>query len=62
MSSDQKHEVELVPRRPAREQVVGFSVDYTIHLSDAYLESDKATRTERTQEMLAIMGPSVLSG
>lgn len=43
-------------------QVVGFSVDYTIHLSDSYLESEKAKRTDRTREMLATMAPSVLSG
>ncbi|CAM9932592.1 unnamed protein product, partial [Sphacelaria rigidula] len=42
--------------------VVGFSVDYTLHLSDSYLESTKKTRGERTRDMLATMGPAVLSG
>lgn len=42
--------------------VVGFSVDYTLHLSDSYLESNKKTRGERTRDMLTTMGPSVLSG
>ncbi|CAM9739116.1 unnamed protein product, partial [Choristocarpus tenellus] len=43
-------------------QVVGFSVDYTIHLSDAYLGSQEKTREARTKKMLEIMGISVLSG
>lgn len=45
-----------------REQVVGFSVDYTVHLSDAYLESESAKRADRVKDMLTHMGPSVLSG
>lgn len=44
------------------QKVIGFSVDYTIHLSDAYLESRKETRGERTRDMLANMAPAVLSG
>eukprot|EP00903_Cladosiphon_okamuranus_P018081 g16640.t1 len=42
--------------------VVGFSVDYTIHLSDSYLESESAKRADRVRDMLTNMGPSVLSG
>ncbi|CAM9786530.1 unnamed protein product, partial [Ectocarpus sp. 8 AP-2014] len=42
--------------------VVGFSVDYTVHLSDAYLESESEKRTDRVKDMLTHMGPSVLSG
>ncbi|CAM9894150.1 unnamed protein product, partial [Discosporangium mesarthrocarpum] len=42
--------------------VVGFSVDYTIHLSDSYLESHHKTRGERCKDMLGTMGVSVLSG
>lgn len=43
-------------------QVVGFSVDYTLHLSDSYLESESAKRGDRVKDMLTHMGPSVLSG
>uniref|UniRef100_A0A7S1U3D8 SSD domain-containing protein n=2 Tax=Phaeomonas parva TaxID=124430 RepID=A0A7S1U3D8_9STRA len=42
--------------------VVGMSVDYTVHLSDAYLESKKKTRRDRTRDMLFKMGVSVVSG
>jgi len=42
--------------------VVGLSVDYCVHLADAYLESEHATREERTRSMLYVMGVSVLSG
>eukprot|EP00968_Pinguiococcus_pyrenoidosus_P015961 scaffold1499_cov255-Pinguiococcus_pyrenoidosus.AAC.37 len=42
--------------------VVGLSVDYTVHLSDAYLESNALDRQKRTQEMLFKMGVSVVSG
>uniref|UniRef100_A0A7S3UNQ6 SSD domain-containing protein n=1 Tax=Heterosigma akashiwo TaxID=2829 RepID=A0A7S3UNQ6_HETAK len=42
--------------------VVGLSVDYTVHLSEAYLASGRATRQERTRAMVAAMGGSVLSG
>ena len=42
--------------------VVGLSVDYCVHLADAYLEAEYATREERTRAMLYVMGVSVLSG
>jgi len=42
--------------------VVGLSVDYTVHLSDAYLESNEVDRRHRTQDMLFRMGVSVVSG
>merc|ERR1712166_906983 len=42
--------------------VIGLSIDYTVHLSDAYLENEKKTREERTQAMLTHLGESVLSG
>jgi predicted RND superfamily exporter protein len=42
--------------------VIGFSVDYVVHLSNAYLENEKTKRYERTQEALSIMGASILGG
>jgi len=42
--------------------VVGLSVDYTVHLSEAYLASGKKTREDRCRVMLFRMGVSVVSG
>merc|ERR1712079_466612 len=42
--------------------VVGMSVDYVVHLSEAYLASGKETREDRTMRMLGIVGSAVLSG
>ena len=42
--------------------VVGMSVDYVVHLSEAYLASGKHWRHDRTRGMLGIVGGSVLSG
>ena len=42
--------------------VVGMSVDYVVHLSEAYLHSNKNTRFNRSKRMLGIVGGSVLSG
>merc|ERR1712050_139952 len=42
--------------------VIGLSVDYVVHLADAYLESPMPDRFARTQFMLMKMGMSVLSG
>jgi len=43
--------------------VIGLSVDYVVHLSDAYLECHGHTdRNNRTKFMLRSMGASVLSG
>ena len=42
--------------------VVGMSVDYVVHLSEAYLASGKHSREDRTRRMLGIVGGSVLSG
>jgi len=42
--------------------VVGMSVDYVVHLSEAYLASGKQTREDRTMRMLGIVGSAVLSG
>merc|ERR1719471_2723159 len=42
--------------------VVGMSVDYVVHLSEAYLASGKVKREDRTRRMLGIVGSAVLSG
>lgn len=42
--------------------VVGFSVDFTIHLTDTYAESFEPTRLEKVREALGTTGVSVVSG
>ena len=42
--------------------VIGFSVDYCVHLANHYVESTKYTRYEKMQESLMAMGVSVLAG
>ena len=42
--------------------VVGMSVDYVVHLSEAYLASGKEKRVDRSRRMLGIVGSAVLSG
>ena len=42
--------------------VIGLSIDYTVHLSDAYLECDARDRHGRAQAMLTHLGESILSG
>lgn len=42
--------------------VIGLSIDYTVHLSEAYTESHARDRQSRVIGMLEEMGVSVLSG
>merc|ERR1719273_1199665 len=42
--------------------VIGFSVDYVVHLANSYLESKGDTRLERMSFALLTMGVSVVSG
>ncbi|QDZ20569.1 patched-related protein [Chloropicon primus] len=42
--------------------LIGFSMDYCLHLAGAYVASKKATREERTRESLTEMGVSVTAG
>jgi len=42
--------------------VIGFSVDYTVHLSDSYKVSSKPTRFLKVQDALDSVGDSILSG
>lgn len=42
--------------------VVGLSVDYCVHLSEAYLASPAQDRENRTRDMIRMMGQSVMSG
>mmetsp|Transcript_8463 Transcript_8463/g.34825 ORF Transcript_8463/g.34825 Transcript_8463/m.34825 type:complete len:1206 (+) Transcript_8463:235-3852(+) len=42
--------------------VVGFSVDYTVHLADSYIGSKSPNRFEKVRDALGHTGASVLSG
>merc|ERR1719384_2884369 len=42
--------------------IIGFSVDYVVHLANAYLESSAYSRDERLSFALLTMGISVVSG
>merc|ERR1719242_845816 len=42
--------------------VIGFSVDYVVHLGNSYLESNGESRMERLSFALLTMGVSVVSG
>merc|ERR1711988_322072 len=42
--------------------LAGFSVDYVVHLAHAYETSERATRREKAQEALEVIGVSVFSG
>ena len=42
--------------------LVGLSVDYVVHLAEAYSRSTRRDRKGRVQDMLAEVGISVLSG
>merc|ERR1719217_1045886 len=42
--------------------VIGLSVDYVVHMADAYLEAPAEDRLERTRFMLVRMGLAVVNG
>ncbi|GMH39835.1 hypothetical protein BSKO_07739 [Bryopsis sp. KO-2023] len=42
--------------------LIGFSMDYTLHLADAYVESQHSDRNRRTQDSLTHLGISVTAG
>ena len=42
--------------------VVGLSIDYTVHLAEAYSRSDEKLRKRRLHDTLQTIGISVLSG
>merc|ERR1711924_544028 len=42
--------------------VIGLSVDYVVHLADAYLEAPAEDRLERCKFMLVKMGLAVVNG
>eukprot|EP00803_Ostreobium_quekettii_P010453 evm.model.scf_31.4 EVM.evm.TU.scf_31.4 scf_31:52414-66468(+) len=42
--------------------LVGFSMDYSLHLADAYIESDSDSRLDRTRDSLTRLGISVTAG
>eukprot|EP00803_Ostreobium_quekettii_P007424 evm.model.scf_1588.1 EVM.evm.TU.scf_1588.1 scf_1588:33504-36098(-) len=42
--------------------LVGFSMDYSLHLADSYIESERFGRFDRTQDSLTRLGISVTAG
>ena len=42
--------------------LIGFSMDYTLHLSDAYMESPHSNRADRTRDAMTHLGISVTAG
>merc|ERR1719382_2167059 len=42
--------------------IIGFSIDYVVHLANAYLESSSHSREERLSFAMLTMGISVVSG
>merc|ERR1719502_880723 len=42
--------------------VIGLSVDYVVHMADAYLEAPAEDRQGRTRYMLVKMGLAVING
>mmetsp|Transcript_16451 Transcript_16451/g.1473 ORF Transcript_16451/g.1473 Transcript_16451/m.1473 type:complete len:103 (+) Transcript_16451:1504-1812(+) len=42
--------------------IIGLSVDYIVHLANTYCESEKKDKYSRVEEMLTVMGVSVLGG
>ena len=42
--------------------VVGMSVDYVVHLAEAYLASGENNRVDSARRMLGIVGSSIVSG
>ena len=42
--------------------VIGLSIDYSVHLCHAYMESQAASRAERSRDAVTRMGVSVVSG
>lgn len=42
--------------------IIGFSVDYVVHLAAHYVHSSKSSREERASEAIRDMGVSILSG
>merc|ERR1711924_75973 len=42
--------------------MIGFSVDYVVHLANSYVESHSQTRKQKTQDALYDMGISVIAG
>lgn len=42
--------------------VIGFSIDYVVHLSTHYVTSKFAYRTDRARDAISAMGVSIFSG
>lgn len=50
------------PESVAAVIIIGFSVDYCVHIANAYIESPKESQRERTREAITTMGISVTAG
>lgn len=42
--------------------IIGFSVDYVVHLATHYVHSTELTRFDRSTDSVAAMGVSIFSG
>eukprot|EP00951_Prasinocladus_malaysianus_P047881 scaffold652331_cov30-Prasinocladus_malaysianus.AAC.1 len=42
--------------------LIGFSMDYCLHIAGAYIESEESCRVERTRDALTHLGVSVVAG
>jgi len=42
--------------------LIGFSMDYSLHLADSYIESERTSRMDRTQDAMTRLGISVTAG
>ena len=51
-----------VPESVATVIVIGFSVDYVVHLASHYVHSPHYPRTDKTTEAVSAMGVSIFSG
>ena len=51
-----------IPESVAGVILIGFSVDYCVHLAHAYMESSSTLRQERIQDAVTCMGISITAG
>lgn len=51
-----------IPESVAGVILIGFSVDYCVHLAHAYMESGATSRQERVQDAVTCMGISITAG
>lgn len=51
-----------MPESVATVIVIGFSVDYVVHLAAHYVHSPFYTNEEKTNDSISAMGVSIISG